>query len=134
MFNLVYLVLSLSLSLSLSRFLIQLPGLFDGCEIYLAGNFSPPRASKEDLSYLIKLSGGKILNREPRSTEKSSTTIWPCHSTENNRIYVFIVYDPHTEASQSIATKSSACNNVAIVPASWLLDSITHFQLLKPDS
>ena len=108
--------------------MIQAPGLFDGCQFYFSGVFSPPRASKEDLSHLVKLAGGRVLAREPRSQEDSAH-ICPYHAAPQSLFFcnhTFIVYDSHSEHSPAKVRAS----NVITVPSSWLLDCLSHFELL----
>ena len=107
---------------------MQAPGLFDGCEFYFSGVFSPPRASKDDLSHLVKLAGGRVLAREPRSQEETAH-ICPYHATPQSLFFsnhTFIVYDSYSELSHAKVRST----NVIAVPSSWLLDCLSHFELL----
>ena len=108
--------------------MMQAPGLFDGCQFYFFGVFPPPRASKEDLSHLVKLAGGSVLTREPRGQE-DTTHICPYHAKPQSPFFsrhTFIVYDSHGENSPAKAKTSS----VVTVPSLWLLDCLSHFELV----
>lgn len=105
-------------------FIIQVPGLFDGCEFYFVGDFPPPGASKEDLMHLVRLSGGSVVSRQPKSSD-SHMSIHPFHAKQYAFQNTFIVYDPCTEPR--ILPPNS---KVAIVPASWLLDCLSYFELI----
>ena len=102
--------------------ILQAPGLFDGCEFYFTGDFPPPGASKEDLVHLVRLSGGKILSRQPKSSDSHVPT-HPFHAKQCTIQNTFIIYDPCTE----LVPPSS---KVATVPASWLLDCLSYFELI----
>jgi len=108
-------------------FFLQAPGIFDGCRFYFYGIFIPPKASKEDLTYLVTLADGVILNREPKTDndEIQAVVQWPYHFKGKDCISsTFIVYDP---SSKSAPTSSEP--HVTIVPASWILDCLSHFEL-----
>lgn len=108
--------------------MMQAPGLFDGCQFYFSGMFPPPRASKEDLSHLVKLAGGSVLTREPRGQE-DTTHVCPYHAKPQSPFFsshTFIVYDSHVENSPAKPKTSS----VVTVPSLWLLDCLSHFELV----
>ncbi|XP_065897466.1 BRCA1-associated RING domain protein 1-like isoform X2 [Dysidea avara] len=103
------------------------PGIFDGCQFYFYGTFIPPKASKEDLTYLVTLANGVILNREPKSDNDDIQAVveWPYHFKGKDCLSsTFIVYDPW---SKSVPTTTEL--HVTIVPASWILDCLSHFEL-----
>ena len=108
---------------------MQAPGLFDGCQFYFSGMFPPPRASKEDLSHLVKLAGGSVLTREPRGQE-NTTHVCPYHAKPQSPFFsshTFVVYDSHVENSPGAKAKTSS---VVTVPSLWLLDCLSHFELV----
>lgn len=79
---------------------------------------------------IVQLSGGKILSREPKSSDQPSC-LYPFHAQRNvnfpayNR---FIVYSP---CAQQIPTFRGTNDIVKFIPASWLLDCLSHFELLN---
>ena len=96
------------------------------------GIFPPTQASKEDLSRLIKLAGGKVLTREPK--DHSLSTVCPYHMNHSSKVKpssTFVVYDPCcTEQNVKSKNSSTQTTHVAIVPASWLLDCLSCFELI----
>lgn len=74
--------------------------------------------------HLVRLSGGRVLGRQPKSSDLTVST-HPFHAKQSAVQNTFIVYDPCTELH--IVPPSS---KVVIVPASWLLDCLSHFELL----
>ena len=84
--------------------------------------------SKEDLSHLVKLAGGSVLTREPRGQE-DTTHVCPYHAKPQSPFFsshTFIVYDSHVENSPAKPKTSS----VVTVPSLWLLDCLSHFELV----
>ena len=75
---------------------------------------------------IVQLSGGKVLNREPLSSEElEGGSVHPFHAKPNVPFYKFIVYDPCT---LNIPPKSIG-KDVAVVPVSWLLDCLSNFEI-----
>ena len=70
--------------------------------------------------HLIRLSGGEILAREPRSSVST------CPLLQSNDKRTFVVYHPCTELSSSSKSKK-----VALIPASWILDSLSYFEFVE---
>ncbi|GFX17161.1 BRCA1-associated RING domain protein 1 [Trichonephila clavipes] len=58
------------------------PPLFDGFFFYLHGTFAAPTPTREDLSNLIHLGGGKLLSREPKQDTIDAYMI-PYHAAES---------------------------------------------------
>ena len=79
--------------------------------------------------YLVRLSGGKVLTREPRACDQRDF-IYPFHAKHTVGLPVcnrFIVYDPCTDK----VPIRNGTKNLATVPASWLLDCLSHFELVN---
>ena len=68
--------------------------------------------------HLVRLSGGEILAQEPRS----SMPTCPLLQSKDSR--TFVVYHPCTKLSSSSKT-------AALVPASWILESLSYFQFVE---
>ena len=101
------------------------PGLFDGCEFYFSGSFNYPMPSKDGLIQLVLQAGGKVLNREPKEDDAIFSSCYPFHAPPNS---VF--------GSCHILIISQLCDyqktgNIAHLPASWILDSISCFRLIE---
>lgn len=76
--------------------------------------------------HLVRLSGGKILSRQPKSSDAHVST-HPFHAKQCAVQNIFVVYDPHTE-------RVPPSSKVAAVPVSWLLDCLSYFELINlPD-
>ena len=75
---------------------------------------------------IVQLSGGKILIREPKYSDQPSC-LYPFHAQRSvnfpgcNR---FIVY---SHCAQQVPTFRG---NIMFIPAAWLLDCLSHFELL----
>eukprot|EP00118_Oscarella_pearsei_P010645 m.66451 g.66451 ORF g.66451 m.66451 type:complete len:599 (+) comp35388_c1_seq3:1179-2975(+) len=109
----------------------KLPGLFNGCQFYLHGDFLQPMPSREQLSTLIGLAGGHLLAREPRAVGDSVCDILvPYHNPEGGHSWVFVVYDSKCERRGPLVEKVGHC--CSVVPITWLLDCITKFKLDTP--
>ncbi|CAH1788293.1 unnamed protein product [Owenia fusiformis] len=106
----------------------QLPGLFDGCQVYLKGEMEYPTPPKDQLSMLIKFGGGKLLTREPKLENLNALGLrTPYHSkkeTDSSECSVFIVHDPKS------LKKPIRSSNMCSVPATWVMDCIAKFELL----
>lgn len=114
----------------------QFPPLFDGCSFFLLGSFEFPSPNRDNLIMLIKLGGGIVLNREPRSATVTNTTAntVPFHAAQDAKGAVcpanqFIVYqDVLPQRFNNNCDKFIRC-----VKFNWLLDCITSYQLLPPE-
>ena len=88
----------------------------------------PPKASKEELTYLVTLADANVLHREPK-TENSGrreSIQWPYHFKGKHWITnAFIVYDPSSLKNVPVVLES----NVRVVAASWILDCLSYFEL-----
>lgn len=72
----------------------------------------------------MRLSGGRVISRQPKLSD-SHLLINPFHAKQGAGRSTFIVYDPCTELH--VVPPSG---QVAVVPASWLLDCLSYFELL----
>ena len=107
--------------------IVQAPGIFDGCCFYFYGTFIPPKASREELTYLVTLADGSVIHREPRTedSKKQEPLQWPYHFKGKHWISnTFIVYDPLTKNVPIVSEP-----NVTTVAASWILDCLSYFEL-----
>ncbi|XP_065839986.1 BRCA1-associated RING domain protein 1-like [Oscarella lobularis] len=109
----------------------KLPPLFDGCRFYLHGDFLRPMPKRDDLATLIRLAGGRLLVREPKSGDDNSAleVSVPYHSPESDFSWVLIIYDPKSERQRSVANGRF---HFPAVPVTWLLDCLTKFKLEEP--
>ncbi|KAL8567849.1 hypothetical protein ACOMHN_058971 [Nucella lapillus] len=111
---------------------LQLPGLFDGCQVYLHGSFSRLPPSKPELTDLLHLGGAHLLTREPRlaNLDEYEVTV-PYHAAPGGNIAdcgIFIVHDGGSKAPTVHA------HRIRAVPASWIIECIATFSLPEPDS
>ncbi|EDO48850.1 predicted protein, partial [Nematostella vectensis] len=115
------------------------PGLFEGCSFYVHGTYDPAVPSKEEITQLIKYGGGKVLSREPRADDlepsimgKDTNTPFPTvayHARPNSNQYWctnYIIFDPLCEKQP----KHIFSRHVSTAPFTWLLDCISHYQIL----
>ena len=87
----------------------------------------PPKASKEELAYLVTLADASVVHREPKieDNERQDPIQWPYHFKGKHWISnVFIVYDP---SSKNVPVVSEP--NARTVAASWILDCLSYFEL-----
>jgi len=109
--------------------------LFDGCHFYLHGSFPPPQPNKEELVSLLKFSGANLLTREPApSVAAMGLHTYPYHANAACKRNVFILMDGDALDSPKVRKWKVISNDekalVAVVSVGWLLDCLTHFQLL----
>ncbi|XP_061185474.1 BRCA1-associated RING domain protein 1-like [Saccostrea echinata] len=105
----------------------QLPGLFDGCQFYFSGNFEYPTPDKEELIDLVKLGGGHVIQREPKPGHIPETDLTiPYHAPAGmETCCIFIIHDNNCQF-QPIRTPV-----ITSVRASWVMDCISQFKLIK---
>jgi BRCA1-associated RING domain protein 1 len=109
--------------------LVKNPGLFDGCHFYFSGSYSPPLPNKESLIELVQLAGGHLLTREPKDLDENDIifTSFPFHANSEDSIFTtchsFII-------KPVISSPSANSPYLAILPCSWVLDCLAHFQLI----
>ncbi|XP_076439519.1 BRCA1-associated RING domain protein 1-like [Babylonia areolata] len=109
---------------------LQLPGLFDGCQIYLHGSFTRLPPSRAELSELLHLGGARLLTREPRlaNLDEYDITV-PYHAEPGSNIAdcgVFIIHDGSSKAPAVHAQRMRS------VPSSWVTECIATFSLPEP--
>ena len=113
------------------HFELQNPGLFDGCSFFLTGHFTFPAPSKEELGTLIQLSDGKVLLREPQATAlETAAQPWPFHASEQCKYSQYVVCGSGQDNSWATRLKHKS-PLIAVVSATWILDSLSHFKLLS---
>ncbi|XP_037785057.1 BRCA1-associated RING domain protein 1-like [Penaeus monodon] len=108
------------------------PGLFNGCHMFLWGNFREPNPSKKEVEGLIKAGGGVILAREPNPEsipEKEQTV--PYHSTPDGPLATCSHYIIYQEGSVEPQLKYDM-THIKSLPLSWLIDCVDHFLLVPP--
>ena len=110
--------------------LLQLPGLFDGCQMYLQGTFSRGSPNKLDLTNLLKNGGAHLLSREPRlvNIDEYKTTV-PYHANKDGSLVDCGIYIVHDETSK---VNSIQAHRLKTVPVSWVIDCISTFSLVEP--
>ncbi|XP_041366359.1 BRCA1-associated RING domain protein 1-like isoform X2 [Gigantopelta aegis] len=110
----------------------QLPGLFDGCQLYFHGSFVYPTPEKSELINLVKCGGGQILTREPKvqNLDDYDVTV-PYHTAPDGPLAncgLFIIFD-----NNAVLPSIESCR-VCAVRANWIINSIATFSLLDPYS
>ena len=108
----------------LNQFHLQIPRLFDGCEFYFCGNFLPPNPSKGDLVRLVKMAGGAVLSREPRSSPVYNHTVCPYHAKPGFTSHFIVISGSST---YPIKADSGAFH----VSPTWIFDCLSHFELMN---
>ena len=127
--------------------MFQLPGLFDGCQFYFYGEFSPHHPTKEDLIQMVKYGGGTILSREPKPDVDESLclptsnkvhkaanqafTLAPVayHANPESKQYrctQYVIYDSLAEKKPHIWNTHSVCT----MPLTWLMDCASNFAIV----
>lgn len=128
-------------------FSFQLPKLFDGCSFYFAGEFDKI-LPKDAVTNLIKLGGGRILSREPKTSDvdpmvlsispavskqklvqTSASPIVVFHAKENSAqrcCTQYIIYDEKKSPAYT-RTFSPVLSSTTVA---WVLDCISNFEIL----
>lgn len=105
--------------------------MFDGCEFFFKGLSPNHQPSKNELTKLVQLAGGKVLTREPKPSDENDAIFttnfcYPFHAPPGSiftTCHTFIV---------SVITSSRRFNScLAEVPFNWILDSLSHFKLIE---
>ncbi|GFS66207.1 BRCA1-associated RING domain protein 1 [Trichonephila inaurata madagascariensis] len=104
------------------------PPLFDGFFFYLHGTFAAPTPTREDLSNLIHLGGGKLLSREPKQDTIDSYMI-PYHAAESplEDTSHIILYQEKPPKERHIHSGHICTSQVM-----WLVTCISEFKILEP--
>ncbi|KAG7154851.1 BRCA1-associated RING domain protein 1-like 2 [Homarus americanus] len=113
-------------------FYYKRPGLFNGCHMFLWGNFSDPYPSRKELETLIKAGGGIVLAREPNPEsipEKEQTV--PFHSNVDDPLGNCSHYILYQEGNSEPQIKYDMAH-IKSLPLIWLYSCIERFQLLPP--
>lgn len=108
------------------------PGLFNGCHMFLWGNFCNPYPSKKDVEALIKAGGGIVLAREPNPegiSEKEKTV--PFYSDAEGLLSHCSHYIIYQEGSCEPQLKYDMAH-IKSLPLSWLFSCVDHFHLVPP--
>nr|XP_033802892.1 BRCA1-associated RING domain protein 1 isoform X2 [Geotrypetes seraphini] len=106
-----------------------LPRLLDGCYFYFMGNFVNHK--KDDLAELAKAAGGQILIRQPKPDSDVTQTINTVayHAkpgSDQSFCTQYIIYEKTSKYHPDRIRQGK----VWVAPTSWLINSITSFQLL----
>jgi hypothetical protein len=108
--------------------MLQVPKLFDGLEFFFASDFTPPQPSKEDLVKLVKMAGGTVLNRPPRSSV-TTHDLCPYHAKPGSHLST-----RHVVIVSSSNTQPVSCATFQVhVPPTWIFDCLSHFELVDTD-
>ena len=107
--------------------------MFDGCHFYFSGAFNHPTPAKPELTQLIKLGGGAILNRQPKPDDDviQTSTVVPYHAKPGSALAScahYVLYD-HLGENAPVSIRSP---KVCTVPVYWLLDCVSEFMILDP--
>ena len=113
----------------------QQPGLFAGLHFYLTTNISSsssPGLSREDLSSLVRLCGGKLVSREPDpewipAEEVSVPHHAPSQSSMAGTSHVILYRQGEGEPELKYNMK-----HVKTLPLSWLLNCVRTTSLVDP--
>lgn len=105
-----------------------MPGLFNGCSFYLSGTYSPPNPTKEEVIQLIRLAGGSILSKPPRSDVETC----PIHANFKFLYNMFVVSNCNTdELPTRLVQFTEQKSKAALISPMWILDCLTCFELLE---
>jgi len=109
------------------------PGLLDGLHVYLKGTFDPPGLNREEVQSLVRLAGGKLLNREPDpefipSSEDSLPHHVSVESTLASTSHVIL----YMTGSRTEPLLKYNMLHVKTLPLSWLLKCICQGSIVDP--
>ena len=119
----------------------QQPGLLAGIHFFLANNIGPASASgsaslsREDLASLIKLSGGRLVSREPdpEMVIPEEEISMPHHASPHSALAAtshVILYRPGEGEGEPLIKYNM--NHLKSLPVTWLVRSIRAASLLDP--
>ena len=106
----------------------QLPGLFDGCSFYLAGEFHLPTPPRHELTHLLTLGGGVLLHREPTLdliNQSAVSVPYHAHMTSSLAHCSHYVVS-EAERDVTVDTGGRMCR----VPPAWIMTCIAEFRLV----
>jgi hypothetical protein len=117
--------------------LFQLPGLFNGCHIYLAGagatyTFDNSRLTKADVVTLIRSGNGLVLSREPdpESIPSGECTV-PYHAAHNSSLAKCSHYIIYRTGKNEPKLKYNMAH-IKSLSDQWLFDCMESFSLREP--
>ncbi|GFT49903.1 BRCA1-associated RING domain protein 1 [Nephila pilipes] len=104
------------------------PPLFDGFLFYLHGTYATPTPTREDLSNLIHLGGGKLLSREPKQDTIDSYMI-PYHAAGSplEDTSHIILYQEKPPRGRHVCS-----GHICTTQVMWLVACISEFKILEP--
>ena len=111
------------------------PKLFDGCYIYLRGQFKTPYWSKYDIMTLLKSGGATILKREPDpegippDEMKIPYHVRYCEDLRLSQCAHFIIYQ---EGPKEPKMKYKMVH-IKSLPMAWLVECIKCFSMVDPE-
>ncbi|PNF16091.1 hypothetical protein B7P43_G03272 [Cryptotermes secundus] len=115
----------------------QLPGLFNGCHIYLAGvgatyTFDNSRLTKTDVVTLIRSGNGLVLSREPdpESIPSGERTV-PYHAAHNGSLAKCSHYVIYRSGRNEPKLKYNMAH-IKSLSVQWLFDCMESFSLREP--
>ena len=115
-----------------NNFANRRPRLFDGCHIFLKGDFEAPYPSKLELWNLLKNGGATVLRREPdpECIPKEEQRL-PYHAGTDNALSKcshFIIYQEGVK-EPILKYDMTHCKTL---PIAWLFECIKNFELIPP--
>lgn len=115
----------------------QLPGLFNGCHIYLAGvgamyTFDNSKLTKADIVTLIRSGNGLVLSREPdpESIPSGECTV-PYHAAQNSSLAKCSHYIIYRTGKNEPKLKYNMAH-IKSLSDQWLFDCMESFSLREP--
>ena len=73
---------------------------------------------------LVKMAGGAVLSREPRSSPVNNHTVCPYHAQPGFSSHLIVV---SVSSTYPIKVESGAFH----VPPTWIFDCLSHFELVN---
>jgi hypothetical protein len=117
--------------------LFQLPGLFNGCHIYLAGvgatyTFGNSKLTKTDVMTLIRSGNGLVLSREPdpESVPSGEQTV-PYHASSNSSLAKCSHYIIYRMGKDEPKLKYSMAH-IKSLSIQWLFECMESFSIREP--
>ena len=90
------------------------------------GDFLPPNPTKQDFEQLVKIAGGTVLHETPQSGEFDSA-ISPYHAKPGSDVFSCKYILVNSSSTQTVKHRLFAIS----VSPTWILDCLSHFELLN---
>ncbi|KJE88810.1 hypothetical protein CAOG_00391 [Capsaspora owczarzaki ATCC 30864] len=102
------------------------PRLFEGCTVYLVGEFKPPALSVSDLELLVRIGGGQAKKQATAPSTRDHPAQRHVHAAAGADVYDrFVITEKPT-------SKDGVHRQVCFGSVPWLLDCVTRFELFEP--